>query len=159
MQQFDLQSLSRRSGISPVKLEYCRAHKLGERDWFFTQNSDSDAIDEIAAVHLILAANLLDLGCKVDAIKWIMRAMAGFTLPENNPLHVPFIGTAIQSKSRATVQFADGTHVRWKIGTDDTGWYKYAPTVAADPDHEPNMVVAFDVARIRDLVKGPTAHS
>lgn len=159
MQRFDVQTLSRRTGISPVKLEYCRAHKLGERDWFFTQNSTSDAIDEIAAVHLILAANLLDLGCKVDAIRWVLRAIASFTLPAQNPLRVPFIGLAIESKSRASVQFADGTHVRWKIGTDDTGWYKYAPTVAADPDHEPVMVVAFDVASIRDLVQGPTAQS
>jgi hypothetical protein len=157
MQHFDIETLSRQTGISPVKLEYCRSHKLGERDWFFTQNSSSDTIDEIAAVHLILAANLLDLGCKIDAIRWILRAIAGFTLPQKNPLHVPCIGTAIQSKLRASVQFADGTHVRWKIGTDDTGWYKYAPTVAADPDHDPIMVVAFDVARVRDLVQGPTA--
>lgn len=154
MEHFDLTTLSRRTGISLAKLEYGLSQKWYERDWLLPENPPADLIDDVEGVYLTMATHLLDSGCSGEAIRWLMNAIANFYLPDRNSLHLPLMADAISSRQRASVQLADGTHVRWKIGNDDTGWCRYSPTVLPEAEYQPCMIIAFDVARIRNLVRG-----
>ena len=159
MEHFDLETLSQRTGISPVKLEHCISEGYGTRDWLTSEYMDAHPgmLDQIAGVHVTLASLMLDIGSSTDAIRWMMRAITGYYTPGRNPLGLPTIAAAINGKSTAFVQVADSSHVRWKIGTNDTGWFRFAPDKSADPDHEPSIVVALNVARVRDLVRGESS--
>ena len=153
MQLLNVNTLSQRTGIAATKLIYCIENGMTERDWLLPEH-DTQMLDIIAAVHVVCGALLIDSGCSPLAAKLLMKAIAGFQRQRRNPLNLPPIAEAINGTDAAVVQVADGTHVRWRIGIRDSGWFRFTPKKESEPDHVPTLVIAMDVARIRDMIRG-----
>lgn len=155
MLSFDLNSLSQRTGISASKLQFCIDNVVTDRDWMISEApvNRQGPLDFIAAVHVTCSALLIDGGCSPMAVHTFMRAIAFQQRPRRNPLNLPLISDAITGTERAIVHIADGTHVRWLIGIQDSRWHRFTPNKRSEPDHEPTVVVALNIGRVRDLIR------
>lgn len=156
MQHIDLNTVSRRTGIAVSKLQFCIDDGISDRDWLIPEygTPPTGMLDLIAAVHVACGAKLIDSGYSPLTAKILMKAIAGFQRQRPNPLNLPIIADAINGHERAVVQISDGTHVRWQIGVRDTSWFRFTPTRQSEPDYLPTIILAVDVARIRDLIRG-----
>jgi len=155
MEILNLNQLSQRTGVSEEKLRRAIDSGLTWRSWFLTELADSqpDQIDTIAGVYAVLAALLSDIGSTPEGVRQQMKAITALRRRERNPLNLPLLADAITSNVSAVVQIGDGTHVKWRLHEKTVDWRRL-PTMEPTPDYQPLVVVAIDVARVRDMVRG-----
>lgn len=156
MEHMDLQQLSERTGISESKLRDCLECGLCFRDWMVPEFEElyPSLIDAFTGIFATLAVRFGELGCNIDGVRWLMRGISAFIPRESNPLNLPHLGDALGGCQSAVVLIGDGTHVKWKLNHEDSGWHRFVPSVERDEFAEPIIVVAVDVGRIRDQVLG-----
>ena len=158
-EEFELSTISQRSGVELRKLRYCVDHELvPERTWFLAEHEAGRPrrFDSITAVYLVCAARLLESGVRRDAIKSLMQHVGRFMKPGRNPLHLPLIAEAFASRQvDALIEFAEGSHYRCRVGKTDSGWLcvdgKLRP---AAPDFSPVAVISLNVSLVRKRLIG-----
>lgn len=159
MERIDLQELSRRTGVSEVKLQFCIDNDLTWRDWLMPEFADyfPNLVDLTTGIYATLAARLSETGFRVDGLQWLMKGITAVLPQRRNPLNLPILADVICGTMPAYVQIGDGRQVKWMINHRSEGWFKFHPSVERDEDAELLVVVAIDVAKIRDSVKGHTS--
>lgn len=155
MERIDLQELSRRTGVSEAKLQFCLDNDLTWRDWLMPEFADyyPNLVDMTTGIYATLAARLSEIGCTIDGIKWLMKGITTVLPQRRNPLNLPILADVITGSMPAFVQVGDGRLVKWMINHRSEGWFKFHPTVERDDNADPEVVVAINVAQIRDAVR------
>lgn len=156
MEHLELKQLSERTGVSEAKLQFCIDNNLAWRDWLMHEFFDlyPHLLDVTAGIYATLAARFTELGITIDGVRWLMKGITAFHPRKRNPLGLPILADVIAGTMPAFVQIGDGEFVKWKLNHRDDGWYRFHPTVERAELAEPLVVVAIDVAKIRDSVKG-----
>ena len=155
MKQLDLHTLSERTRISKADLEEAVQQQLyPDRDWYISERTISGQFDEIACVLIAAAASLLHAGLRPDAVNQVMKALSRIQKPGRNSLRLPIIADAVTDSEHAVVQVSERRFVRWKLGTRDSEWTEFDGNRAvAVEGYEPMVVVAIDIACIRDIIR------
>ena len=156
MEHLNLQQLSERTGISEAKLQDCMNMGLTFHDWMVPEFDElyPSLIDAFTGIFATLAVRFAEIGCDVNGVRWLMRGINAFIPREHNSLNLPHLGDAIGGNQSAVVLIGDGTHVKWKLNHEDSGWHRFVPSVERDESAQPVVVVAVDVGRVRDKVLG-----
>ncbi|MBN8625968.1 MAG: hypothetical protein J0M17_10800 [Planctomycetes bacterium] len=101
-----------------------------------------------------MSAKLIEIGCTLEGVKNLMKGVTAFHRRERNALNLPLLAEAITGNLPAIVQIADGTHVKFRLNERTISWHRFVPSMAPDEQYEPLIVVAIDVAKVRDIVRG-----
>lgn len=151
-EEFELSTISQRSGVELRKLRYCVDHELvPERTWFLAEHEAGRPrrFDSIAAVYLVCAARLLESGVRRDAVKSLMQQVGRLMKPGRNPLNLPLIAEAFFSQAEALIEYADGSHYRCRVGKTDSGWLSFDGRLRPAPDFLPVAVISLNVSLVR----------
>jgi hypothetical protein len=155
MEYSNLPHLSKRTGIEPALLQYCLDQELvPQSEWLGPEEAVEGRLDFETAIFVAAAAVLVHAGCRPETVRRFLYEI-GRIHPVGRKGTMPLVFDAIKSAEPTSIQIADYTHVRCKIGTRDSGWVGISSgTHERDLNFAPRAVIALDIGMLRDLVRG-----